>query len=413
MRRLISLAVGILAVLGGLIDLEQVSAQSPSGEVTLKSPVIGARIDDPGPEPIELDLEVHNSGSKPIEAEFRLLSDTHGWEVGVFHKFKDVWVNQVRVPAEDKVLDLAFRLDVPAGTDKGTYTFRIGLFDSSGLLLDELEYSITIGNTLAEETAETVVEEEEPEVTEIVTLSTRFRSLTGSVDDSITFRVDLKNNDRKEREFALAASVAPGWRVVFKPAFQNTQIASVNVPKFQNRGLDVTLTPPPASISGKHTVVVSTVTEDGNRSELSVQIELRGKPDLELTTVTGRLSIRSTAGEATDIKLVALNNGSDVMENIHMISNAPSEWNVKFAYDTIERLEPGEVVEIALSVTPPGRTIPGDYNVSFIASSLQGRDEADFRITVIRSSVFGFVGIAIVVLVALGIAGLFVRLGRR
>ena len=86
---------------------------------------------------------------------------------------------------------------------------------------------------------------------------------------------------------------------------------------------------------------------------------------------------------------------------------------MEFDHNLIPRLESQEAIEITASISAAEDTLPGDYSIKMVGSSLQAVDTADFRITVLKSSTFGWVGISVLILVALVIGALFLRLGRR
>ena len=144
-----------------------------------------------------------------------------------------------------------------------------------------------------------------------------------------------------------------------------------------------------------------------------IQVEITGTPQLSLATLTGRLNAETTAGEESEIKLVLVNTGTAGLDNVRFLSNAPEDWKFNFDPQIITHLAPTELAEIAAIIAPPDKTIPGDYSVDVFATALDAQTDATLRITVGRSTSFGWVGILIVVLVFAGIGGLFVRLGRR
>jgi uncharacterized membrane protein len=55
----------------------------------------------------------------------------------------------------------------------------------------------------------------------------------------------------------------------------------------------------------------------------------------------------------------------------------------------------------------------GDYSVAVGVEGEKASKNLEFRVTVKASTVWGWVGIAIIVLVVLGLVVLFVRMGRR
>ncbi|MDE2764948.1 MAG: hypothetical protein OXI25_00760, partial [Chloroflexota bacterium] len=64
-------------------------------------------------------------------------------------------------------------------------------------------------------------------------------------------------------------------------------------------------------------------------------------------------------------------------------------------------------------ITPPSDAIPGDYAVTITARSPEDFSDVEFRVSVSQSTIWGWLGIVIVIIVLGGLIGLFVRLGRR
>ena len=74
---------------------------------------------------------------------------------------------------------------------------------------------------------------------------------------------------------------------------------------------------------------------------------------------------------------------------------------------------PGVEREVDVIVTPPEKTIAGDYLLTLKADSEKGADDLEMRITVLASTLWGWAGIGIAAGVIAGLIILFRRLGRR
>jgi len=64
-------------------------------------------------------------------------------------------------------------------------------------------------------------------------------------------------------------------------------------------------------------------------------------------------------------------------------------------------------------ITPPEKTVAGDWPVTLQAKSKQVFDELELRVTVLSSDIWGWVVILIIVVVIAGAGVVFWRLGRR
>jgi len=91
----------------------------------------------------------------------------------------------------------------------------------------------------------------------------------------------------------------------------------------------------------------------------------------------------------------------------------PEGWKIEYDPEEIESLPAGDSIDVNMNINPPEKTIAGDY---IVTTSMEGKntsDEIDIRVTVLTPSILGYVGIGIIVIVVIGIAIIFARLGRR
>ena len=62
---------------------------------------------------------------------------------------------------------------------------------------------------------------------------------------------------------------------------------------------------------------------------------------------------------------------------------------------------------------PPEKAIAGDYSITLNSDSPKANDDVELRVTVVTPTIWGWVGIGIVLAVIVGLALLFRQLGRR
>jgi len=157
----------------------------------------------------------------------------------------------------------------------------------------------------------------------------------------------------------------------------------------------------------------SAVEGDSLEGSIEFTAVITASYDIALTTKTGRLSTELTAGKDNHFKLILVNNSSTSVENITLSSIEPEGWQVIFDKKEIDVMEAGEELEIDVTINPPEKTIAGDYMLTFKASSENCSDEIEVRATVETPTIWGIVGIGIIVIVIVGVAIIFTRLGRR
>lgn len=135
---------------------------------------------------------------------------------------------------------------------------------------------------------------------------------------------------------------------------------------------------------------------------------------MTITAPDGRLSGEAYAGKETPLKLVVRNTGSAPARNIELSASQPSGWSVVFEPQQIAEIPTDQQVEVTAKVQPTEKAVAGDYVVTVRAHPEGGASEsAEFRITVLTSTLWGVVGIALIA-VAVVVVGLAVmRFGRR
>ena len=164
------------------------------------------------------------------------------------------------------------------------------------------------------------------------------------------------------------------------------------------------------------------VTVRVSSGDLEGSIELKAivtaKYDLDLETVTGRLNTEATSGEDNYFAISIINTGTAELEKLgfsSMVKGKPSGWSVTFSPEEIDSLPVGSTREVEVNIKPARKTISGDYMVMLSAEPEDERafGSIDIRVTVLTPTIWGWVGVGIVVLVIAGLAVMFWRLGRR
>ena len=86
---------------------------------------------------------------------------------------------------------------------------------------------------------------------------------------------------------------------------------------------------------------------------------------------------------------------------------------MEFAPEKLESIEPGDLKQVEVSITPAAEALVGDYAVGVNIKGEKSSDNLEFRVTVKASAAWGWIGIGIIILVILGLFALFVTFGRR
>ncbi len=169
---------------------------------------------------------------------------------------------------------------------------------------------------------------------------------------------------------------------------------------------------------GEYPITLRVFSDDiSNSIELKAIITAEYK--VELTTPDGRLNMEATANKDNLFTMTVTNTGTDVLEQLKFSSSirgAPSGWEITFDPKEIDSLPAGEERQVNVTVKPPQKTISGDYQASLTVKpdkKYNVEDTIDVRITVVTATIWGWVGVGIVVLVIIGLVVMFLRLGRR
>lgn len=343
-------------------------------------------------ENITFPLEIKNKSNIDQVINLDISSKPENWTSSLKGIGREI--QQVYVAAQDySTADLKIR--IPEDTKPGNYLFTLTAISESGLK-DNLKLIIKIANTRKGDDE----------------LVAKYSELKGPSDATFNFKLDLTNNGTTEQIYSLGALIKDGWQVSFKPSYENQQVASIGVKPGETKGLDVKVQPPVNIKAGEYTIPVYAVSPAGKVSE-ELKIIISGTYDLELTTPSGRLNAEIVAGKEQKVNLEVNNNGSATLNNINFSSREPNNWSVTFDPKTIDTLKPGESRQVTATITADGNAIAGDYLVSVSASTQETRDTAELRVTVKTSTLWGIVGVFIILLVIFAVYKVFQTYGRR
>jgi uncharacterized membrane protein len=126
------------------------------------------------------------------------------------------------------------------------------------------------------------------------------------------------------------------------------------------------------------------------------------------------LSANAYAGQASPVTVIVRNDGSEAAHDITLDASAPEDWKTAFSPKELPALAARKSQSVQLTLTPSARAIAGDYQVSVSANSADGpSDSENFRITVLTSTLWGMVGVAVIAIALLVIVFSVARFGRR
>ena len=329
-------------------------------------------------------------GRKPQVVQLETVKAPEGWTVtfrGGGKIVKSAFVD----PVEDTDVDL--RLEQPKDVQPGDYTFTLRAKGEGE------QSELTIQITIQEKTPPSI------------SLTCDLPTLRGSPTQTFRYDVNLKNDGSDELSVNLSAEVNPQFQVKFR--FGGQEITSLPLPAKDTKRLSVEVQPISNVSAGSYPIKLLAEAPNA-QAELELVAEVTGQAEISLTAPDGRLSGQAYAGRDSSLKVIVRNNGSAPARNVQLSSSEPSGWRVSFDPQTIEQIPAGEQVEVNATIRPSEKAVAGDYIVNITARPNEGASKsAEFRITVLTSTLWGVVGIVLIA-IAVGVVAMAVmRFGRR
>lgn len=244
-----------------------------------------------------------------------------------------------------------------------------------------------------------------------VSLETDVTALRGATDASFSWSLTLRNDTPDDLTFSVLANGPPGWTVDAQVGSE-AQAASTLVEAGSTASVTVDATAPEDAAAQAYPITVEATSGDRSASaELSV--EITGSYDLTLTTPDGRLSANASAGGTTDLTLVLRNGGTAEIPGVELSASTPTGWEVTFDPEEPVTVPAQGEAQVTARLTPSGSAIAGDYVTTFRANSELADADAEMRVTIETSLLWGVVGIGLIALVLAGLWWTFQKYGRR
>ncbi|WP_287370884.1 NEW3 domain-containing protein [Oceanithermus sp.] len=343
-------------------------------------------------EVVNLPLTLRNYGLPPQLTRLRVEGAPADWTVAFLGSGRVV---EAAFLAPDATQNLTLRVEVPKGVGEGRHTMTV-LAEGTGARA-RLPLTLTVGKVLPPS----------------LRLEVELPVLKGTPKTTFRYRATLKNESDQDLLVGLEADAPQGFEVVFKPQFSGQEVTTLPIKAGETKNIDIEVSPPPRVQAGEYRIDVA-ARSGAAKAGLELTAVITGRPELSLTTPDGRLSGRAYAGRTSPLKIVVKNRGSAEAKQVEFSSYEPSGWELSFEPKRIDSIPAGEQAEVTVKIKPSSKAIAGDYMVTLTARPKNGTPEnADFRITVLTSTVWGVVGVGLIA-VALGVLALAVaRFGRR
>jgi uncharacterized repeat protein (TIGR01451 family) len=336
-------------------------------------------------------FKLQNAGLAPESLALSVDGVPAGWKADVLGGGQPV---AAAMPGINESTSLQLRVDVPKDAKPGSQTITVRAKGGT----QSLDLPLTL--TIASETPAKL------------TLKTKLPSLMGTPKSSYEYTLSVSNDSGKDLTVALSAQAPANFQTSFTEGYGSNEISSIPIEAGQSKDIKVKVTPPRDVKAGNFPVLVK-VAAEGATADQRVTLQISGQGRLALTAKDGRLSGEAQAGKTADYTLIVSNDGTAPLEEVELSGSVPTNWKVEFNPKTIPNVAPNEKKEVQVAVTPTDKTIAGDYVASFRANAKGESSNADFRITVTTSTLWGIVGIGIIAVALLVLLGAVARFGRR
>jgi uncharacterized membrane protein len=383
----------LLAVLFLLIATAAAgAADKPSGVtglyLTTRYPALTVRAG----ETTTIDLSLRNFNLPPQQLALSVPQVASGWKATVLGGGQPIESAIVAPDSEEK---LQLRLEPPSGTGPGSYSFLVEAQGGGSTL--KLPITVTIGQELPAK----------------LKLTTNFPALRGTATTSFKFKVTVANDSGRDATINFSADAPKNFQVTFTEAYGTQQLTSIPIEAGKSKDIEAAVAVPRDTPAGEYKLALHAKSEAAS-ADLDLTITIIGQARLALAGEGGRLSGEAYAGQDSQLTVVAKNDGSEAARDIEFSATAPEGWKTSFDPKELAELGPGKSQSIKVTLTPASRAIAGDYQTTIRAGSAGGLSEsANFRITVLTSTVWGAVGIGVIAIALLVVVFAVARFGRR
>ena len=281
-------------------------------------------------------------------------------------------------------------------------------------IIASLVLLLTIALVISQPATALAQDEENP-----LKLTTENSKLEGISGDSFEFEVKVRNNGDVDEFFDLTVTGPQQWNTYCTPSYPKekrikdirlepgapveTILIHAQTPFWLNvepGSYDITLEVSSGEIKNSITLQAIITAKYG------MSIWPAGEPRLYSTT--------AAAGEDNFYTIDVENTGTDAIHDIRLASDKPDGWSIEFTPEEIESLEVGQTQTVDVNIRPADKAIAGAYEIEIRCFG----KEADARSLTVRvnvetPSVWGWTGVAIILVVVAGLFFIIMRFSRR
>lgn len=281
------------------------------------------------------------------------------------------------------------------------------------LLLATLLAGLSPFGVLAQDEKPELISQGEPEKLELTAEHTKLEGISGS---SFEFEVFVKFSGQEARTFDLSAVAPQYWAVSISPSYpRDKMIKDIRLePNFGETIVVQISTPYWLTVEPGTYDITVTVGDEDLKELITLKVVITARYDLWLGPADGLLNTKVQAGRDNFYTVVVRNRGTATVNNITFSRSKPRDWTISFTPDKISALAAGQERTVEVNITPPTKAIAGDYQITLGSSGSETRASSiEVRVTVETPSIWGWMGVGIIVLVIAGLGFIIMRFSRR
>lgn len=257
------------------------------------------------------------------------------------------------------------------------------------------------------------------QITESIELSPTYPKMESIAGGTFEFELNVSYfGGDAPRNFDLSTTAPQGWDVYMTPRYEKERkISAIRLePTFgtgQTILVEVTAPVWPLPDPGEYKITL-TATSGDLKTSTELTAIITAKYMLTVAPVTQLYNTKAKAGKDNYFSIEVTNLGTAAIEDINLSPSKPEGWTIDFSPQKIDKLEAFDSQTMDVNIKPPNNTIAGDYNISLRASGKQSTaNEIQIRVTVESPTIWGWVGVGIIVVVIAGLFVIFMRFSRR
>lgn len=345
-----------------------------------------------------LPLVIENAGTAAINNITFSSKQPEGWKIA----FSPEKVDSLGAK-DSKTIEVIIK--IPKGADAGDY--MTSFTASAGQVSKKIDIRVT-------------ARAPEPEV-EVSPIYPRLEAIAGG---EFVFEVEFLYSagtlTDEAVDFNLRTTAPKDWTVYLTPPYEkDKKVSAIRLkPTFTpGNKLRFVASAPfwPLPDPGDYKIGLEVVSDDGKlKDSLELTAVITAKYFLAMVPTTERYNTSAKSGKENLFSIEVVNLGTAAIDNIKLSSDNPQGWRIEFTPDKIESLGALDSQTVDINIKPPAEAIAGDYSITLKASGEQtSASDIQIRVTVESPTVWGWVGIGIILLVLAGLIVIFMRFSRR